>query len=134
MLHVSKLHVSLLFLQLQTHVASSFTTNYNTLLHTESGMDYTGTMAVVIFPKSSVEGDTVCADIQILDDDALECSQNFIVSIESATLGTDIPDSQDEAVVTIEDNDGKFGIGYVVVMLILCMGKTLNVSVVWGGV
>ena len=60
------------------------------LILTEAGVDYDGTMIVVVFPLSSVQGDTVCADVPIMDDNVLECSQDFTVFITSATLATDI--------------------------------------------
>lgn len=66
---------------------------------------------MVVFPESSLQGDTVCADIGIIDDDALECSQDFTVSIDNATLGT-IIGSQSEAVITIQDNDSKCTCGF----------------------
>ena len=69
-------------------------------------MDYDGTMIEVVFPISSVQGDSVCANVPILDDDALECEQEFTVFISSATLGTDIT-GQPEADVSIVDNDSK---------------------------
>ena len=72
-----------------------------------SGVDYNGTMVVVVFPiLSSVQGDSVCADVVIIDDNALECEQNFTVRIYNATLGTAVL-GQTEAVVSIIDNDGK---------------------------
>ena len=63
-------------------------------------------MTEVVFPESSMQGETVCGDIVIIDDDALECSQDFTVVIGSRTLGT-ATGSQSQAVVTIEDNDSK---------------------------
>ena len=63
-------------------------------------------MIKVIFPVSSIPGSSVCADVPIIDDDALECEQNFTVFISNATLGTAIL-GQTEAVVSIVDNDGE---------------------------
>ena len=48
----------------------------------------------------------MCGDIVIIDDDALECSQDFTVAIGSATLGT-ITGPWSQAVITIDDNDSK---------------------------
>ena len=76
------------------------------LIITVAGMDYDGAMIEVVFPISSVEGDFVCADVTIIDDDVLECEQDFTVFISSATLETDIS-IQPQAVVSIVDNDGK---------------------------
>ena len=64
-----------------------------------------GTLQVT-FPVSSVEGDTVCGEIEAVDDDAFECSHDFTVAIGSATLGT-TTGSPSEAVVTILDNDSE---------------------------
>ena len=66
-----------------------------------------GTSVDVLFPITSEMGDTECADISILDDDALECEQDFNVAISSATLGTEFAGPLSQAVVTIEDNDSK---------------------------
>ena len=71
-----------------------------------SGEDYNGTVTEVVFPESSMQGETVCGDIVIIDDDALECSQDFTVAIGSTTLGT-ITGPQSQAVITIEDNDSE---------------------------
>ena len=70
------------------------------------GMDFDGTMLEVIFPISSMQGDSECADVPIVDDTALECEQDFTVSISAATLGTDFS-GQPQAVVSIVDNDSK---------------------------
>ena len=71
------------------------------------GSDYIGDSAEVIFPITAVQGDIECTYITIVDDYALECSQNFTVSINNATLGTNITSSPNTAVVTIVDNDSK---------------------------
>ena len=77
------------------------------LIITAAPMDFDGSPLVVVFPISSVQGDTECADVPIVNDDALECEQYFTVFIESATLGTNISTMQPEAHVTIVDNDSK---------------------------
>ena len=64
-----------------------------------------GTLQVT-FPVSSVEGNTVCGEIEAVDDETLECSHDFTVAIGSATLGT-TTGSPSEAVVTILDNDSE---------------------------
>ena len=74
------------------------------------GEDYTGATAEVTFPEYSQEGDTACVDIQITDDDALECSQDFTVSISGGSLPTYIKASHSQATVNIVDNDGKCSI------------------------
>ena len=58
----------------------------------------------VVFPITAVQGDSVCANITILDDDELGCSQEFNVSISNATLNTDITGTPNEAVIRIVDN------------------------------
>ena len=58
----------------------------------------------VVFPITAVQGDSACADITILDDDTPECSHKFTVSINDATLNTDIMGTN-EAVIRIVDND-----------------------------
>ena len=76
-----------------------------------SGEDYNGTMTEVVFSESSMQGESVCGDIVIIDDNALECSQDFTVAIGSTTLGT-ITGPRSQAVITIEDNDSKFLTSY----------------------
>ena len=68
--------------------------------------DYNGTMTEVVFPESSMQGETVCGDIVIIDDNTLEWSQDFTVAIGSASLGT-ATGPQSQAVITIQDNDSK---------------------------
>ena len=63
-------------------------------------------MLEVTFLISSMQGDSKCADVPIVDDNALECEQDFTVSIYAATLGTDIS-GQPQAVVSMVDNDSK---------------------------
>ena len=58
------------------------------------------------FPTTSVSGDTACAAMAILDDDALEGDHSFTVQLASTTptgvtIGTD-----SSTTVTIQDNDG----------------------------
>ena len=69
-------------------------------------MDYSGATAEVTFLESSQEGDTACIDIQITDDDTLECSQDFTVSISGGSLPTYIKTSHSQTTVNIVDNDG----------------------------
>ena len=64
-------------------------------------------MLMVTIPASSVVGDTACVDITLIDDTALECTHDFTVAIDSATLGTMFSPPLSEAVVTILDNDSK---------------------------
>ena len=71
------------------------------------GEDFSPDMLTVTFPVTSMMGDTACADISIIDDDALECSHDFTVAITSATLGTMFSPPLSEATVTILDNDSK---------------------------
>ena len=72
-----------------------------------SGVDYDGTPVVVEFPIWSVQGDSACTNVDILEDMILECSQHFTVAITDATLGTDFSGPQSSAVIYIYDNDGE---------------------------
>ena len=69
------------------------------------GQDYSVDMLEVTFPETSVDGDTACGDIGIIDDTALEGDHNFTVAIADATDILLVVGG--EAVVTILDNDGK---------------------------
>ena len=68
------------------------------------GQDYSVDMLEVTFPETSVDGDTACGDIGIIDDTALEGDHNFTVAIADAT---NLLVVGGEAVVTLLDNDGK---------------------------
>ena len=59
----------------------------------------------VTFPKSSVNGTVQCAEIEIVDDRALEGEHNFTVEIQSTSppISADEPS---ETTVIILDNDG----------------------------
>ena len=73
---------------------------------TVNGSDYLDVPQIeVTFPISSVNGTVQCAEIEIVDDRALEGEHNFTVEI----LSTNPPISADEpseATVIILDNDG----------------------------
>ena len=76
-------------------------------LLTAVGSDFTvADPLMVTFPTTSASGDTACADISILDDDAFEGDHSFTVNLTSTTptgvtIGTD-----SSTTVTIQDNDG----------------------------
>ncbi len=63
----------------------------------------------IIFPDTSVVGDTVCAFFIIIDDSILEQDEEFRVQITSSTEppGLTISAQSSTTVVTIQDNEGK---------------------------
>ena len=69
------------------------------------GVDFNTTSLEVTFPTSSVQGDTACGDIIIVDDNVLECNHSFSVHI-SATLGSMLTIVY--GTITILDNDSKY--------------------------
>ena len=88
--------------------------------HAEEGVDYVGETAEVSF-LDSIEGDTACTDITIVDDNAVECNQDFTVSINDTSLPPYITSSQSQATVAIVDNDGKLTITQYVLQCILIL-------------
>ncbi len=79
-------------------------------LVTVEGEDYNLTNTVIIFPDTSVVGDTACATFTITDDSILELDEKFRIQITSPTdpPGLTINDTSSMTVVTINDN-GKLG-------------------------
>ena len=69
------------------------------------GQDYDGATASVTFPTSSSCGATACANINIRNDEALECTQEFSVAITSSSLPTLIINSQSSATITINGDE-----------------------------
>ncbi len=74
-----------------------------------SPSDYIPLSEELEFSSGSVNGDTLCRDIIVIDDSSLEAPENFTVMLSNlmfnggfARIGT--PPS---AVVTIEDSSGK---------------------------
>ena len=61
---------------------------------------------MVTFPTTSVSGDTACAAITILDDDAFEGDHSFTVNLTSTTPTGVTIGTVSSTTVTIQDNDG----------------------------
>ena len=64
--------------------------------------DFTVTMSMVTFNSGDASGSTKCFTIEMTDDTVLEVDENFIVilSVSGESVGS--------AIVTIEDNDGRY--------------------------
>ena len=66
----------------------------------------------ILFPAPSMDGEMSCVDIMINDDDLLEGSEFFTVSLEAALLGGMSGSvnlvSPSTAPVSITDNEGTF--------------------------
>ncbi len=82
-------------------------------LHTALGRDFNtpGTPRVV-FPTSSTSGTQQCANINITDDMIVEGQQMIVVQFDT---GSEVPLGQIDfspsaSLITIVDNDGKFGV------------------------
>lgn len=86
------------------HVYVKYTSIFS---FTVAGEDFDGSPVEAVFPITAMLGDLACVDIPIIDDMALECSQEFTVDIIGATLGTTFVGLQSEATVVITDNDGR---------------------------
>lgn len=87
---------------------------YNSLLFcvAEASKDFVDQCVTVIFPVGSRHGDTVYANITIIDDKLKENQEIFIVSAtitpSSANFGGAMQGSSDNITVTINDDDGEF--------------------------
>ena len=73
---------------------------------TDEGIDYEGTSATVTFPTTSTNENIACTNIPILQDNALECSQDFSVAITATSLPA-VLNTQSVATVVIMDDDCK---------------------------
>ena len=65
------------------------------------------TTLILIFPSGSVAGTQRCTDIVIVDDTCAEPTEVFSVTItEISANGFEIDGGTEQAMVSIEDNDG----------------------------
>ena len=71
-----------------------------------AGLDFIGISACQIFASGSANGTTMCVDIFVQDDEALEGNQTFTVAI--ATSDSNVVLDTDVTVISIMDNDGKY--------------------------
>ena len=95
-----RVHMQLVYCQYRVSTLPS--------LLTVVGSDFTveDPLTVTFNSGTTSSGDTACADITVLDDDALEGDHSFTVQLASTTptgvtIGTD-----SSTTVTIQDNDG----------------------------
>ena len=74
-------------------------------------MDYTsGPYTVTFLPGQT----TATFDVPIIDDNILEGNENFILTIDSSSLPSDVTvGSPGQATVNIVDDDRKLSLGYV---------------------
>ena len=78
------------------------------LVTTVAGSDYlVPSSPSVLFTLSGVDVQTECINITILDDDALQCEQDFTIEIVDITGLAQIIEPA-ITVVTIADNEGVF--------------------------
>ena len=69
-----------------------------------SGLDFTDPGAVTLtFPAGSVDGDSQCSTIDVLDDDDVEGEHSFTVSLQNPS-SNGVIGTQETATVTITDN------------------------------
>ena len=71
-----------------------------------SGTDYEAVTSDVIFATRSSDGDEECVNITILEDDALETSETFTVTLTTSDL--DVMIDTNVTTVIILDNDGEY--------------------------
>ena len=78
-------------------------------------MDYTSGPYNVTFPAGQT---TATFNVPINDDDILEGSENFILTINPSSLPSDVSvGDPDQATVTIEDNDRKYLVNNAIYLL-----------------
>ena len=70
------------------------------------GTDYSSTSVSSdeVFPSGSTDSDTVCVDIAILDDNAVEGNHSFTLTL--TTSDPDVMLGNNVTVITITENDG----------------------------
>ena len=69
-----------------------------------SGSDFTDPGAVTLtFPAGSMDGDSQCSTIDVLDDDDVEGEHSFTVSLQNPS-SNGVIGTQETATVTITDN------------------------------
>ena len=104
------------------------------ILYIVAGEDFVGSPVQAVFPMTAELGDLACVQIPIIDDNILECSQEFTVDIVDATLGTAFVGLQSSATVSITDNDGrltKLMNDSMHHLTFLCIKYCNNLSVIW---
>ena len=86
--------------------------------NTTAPMDYTALVdEVLVFPAGSVQGDEMCVNISINNDNVLEMTrESFFVNISSNNAN--IAPGQDSALIYILDSDS--GMYYAVNVLLVC--------------
>ena len=72
-----------------------------------SGGDYESFSTTLTFSTGSGAGDSQCTLVQILDDDAVEDDENFVITATLVSPNPDITVRQSSGTVTITDIDGK---------------------------
>lgn len=64
------------------------------------------------FPSSSTVGAVGCIQVSIIDDDTVEEIENFLVIFNSSDSGVEINPGDNQAIVSIVDNDGETSVGF----------------------
>ena len=82
-----------------------------------AGSDYVAGPLQATFPISSMEGDTSCVNISILQDLALEGDHEFSVEVTSATPSIVTVGMPSEEMVTILDDESRCTEGHILSML-----------------
>ena len=75
-------------------------------LSISDGLDFNSTIAVsdtIIFPLSSILGDTHCIIIDFINDTLFEANEDFVVELRTSNPSVMISENANLAVVTIRD-------------------------------
>ena len=72
-------------------------------------MDYFLAPTELTFPADSEQGDTVCVDVEIIDDEAVENPEYFNVELSTNDIDVQLLNYYQRRGFYIDDNDGKIG-------------------------
>ena len=90
------------------------------------GSDYNSVSVVITFNSRSLNGDALCEEINIINDNDVECDDVFSVSLTTNLSKVVIPPSAQSASVTIDmdENDGTLLFTNLVVTMCVCCSCT----------
>ena len=72
-------------------------------------MDYFLAPTELTFPVDSEQGDTVCVDVEIIDDEAVENPEYFNVELSTNDIDVQLLSYYRRRGFYIDDDDGKIG-------------------------
>ncbi len=97
----------------RTHYLTSHCNNISIFLlpvvvsHCTANSDYNFTSVILTFQSGLQGSDTQCTNLSIIDNNVLEDSEDFFVTLDSSDSDVRIDPDLDQASVVIIDNDGQ---------------------------